>query len=231
MTLLVASVECYAAEVILGRRTTFGRTPRCSGHNGETLGTVSGMADEDALSEWTEVNITPASWEQRERLLLDVVDPLVHDTLDGRMAAWHYFWEPALRLRIRWKQPTQDDLRELTSFLDAAKTVGKLTAWISGNHGKPGETYTGEAPGYGPEVWDETYRDWTSASELALNQVELVEHVVTRVRWSGVVLRLVRWSSPSCGTVQSGDGLLRSRTGWGCRRRACTAAGFGCPVL
>jgi hypothetical protein len=130
------------------------------------------MADEDALSEWTEVNITPASWEQRERLLLDVVDPLVHDTLDGRMAAWHYFWEPALRLRIRWKQPTQDDLRELTSFLDAAKTVGKLTAWISGNHGKPGETYTGEAPGYGPEVWDETYRDWTSASELALSIVK-----------------------------------------------------------
>jgi hypothetical protein len=63
------------------------------------------------------------------------------------------------------------------------------------------------------------------------NQVELVEHVVTRVRWSGVVLRLVRSSSPSCGTVQSGDGLLRSRTGWGCRRRACTAAGFSCPVL
>src|SRR6516162_11293790 len=26
------------------------------------------------------------------------------------------------------------------------------------------------------------------------------------------------------GTVQSGDGLLRSRTGWECRRRACAAA-------
>ena len=43
---------------------------------------------------------------------------------------------------------------------------------------------------------------------VQLPQVELVEHVVTRVRWSGVVLRLVRSSSPSCGTVQSGDRVI-----------------------
>ncbi len=130
------------------------------------------MNQENKPSEWTEVNITPNSGEPKERLLLDVVDPLVHETLDGRVDAWHYFWEPALRLRIRWKQPTPDNLSELTSFLHAAQADGKLAAWVPGNHGKPGETYTGEASDYGSEVWDETYRDWMSGSELALSIVK-----------------------------------------------------------
>lgn len=39
---------------------------------------------------------------------MDVIDPLVHETLDGRIDAWRYFWEPALRFRVHWRQPMQD---------------------------------------------------------------------------------------------------------------------------
>jgi hypothetical protein len=54
------------------------------------------MPEDDTPTEWVEVNIEPTSYERRERLLLDVIDPLIHETLSGRIDAWHYFWEPAL---------------------------------------------------------------------------------------------------------------------------------------
>jgi Lantibiotic biosynthesis dehydratase C-term len=118
---------------------------------------------------WVEINI-PASPEQRMRLLLGVVDPLVHGQLADRVDAWFFFWEPELRLRIRWADPGQAgrNRAELARFLDAARAEDKLGEWYEGSHGKRGETYTGEADLYGDEVWDETARDWTSASELAL---------------------------------------------------------------
>lgn len=130
------------------------------------------MTEIDIPSEWTEVNIIPTSWEHRERLLLDVVDPVVHEILNDCVGDWHYFWEPALRLRIRWQEPTRDGVDKLTSFLDEAKTDGKLASWQAGNHGNADETYAGEASDYGLEVWGQTYKDWTSGSELALSIVK-----------------------------------------------------------
>jgi hypothetical protein len=61
-----------------------------------------------AIAEWVEAEIQPADFGRRERLLVDVIDPLVHETLDGRIDAWRYFWEPALRFRVHWRQPMQD---------------------------------------------------------------------------------------------------------------------------
>lgn len=135
---------------------------------------VSGMTEDTAEvpSEWTEANIIPTSWEHRERLLLDVVDPLVHEVLNDRVDDWHYFWEPALRLRIRWQEPTHDGVDKLTSFLDEAKADGKLASWQTGSHGNADQTYAGEASDYGLEVWEQTYKDWTSGSELALSIVK-----------------------------------------------------------
>jgi Lantibiotic biosynthesis dehydratase C-term len=120
-------------------------------------------------SEWIEVNI-PARAEERTRLLLDVVDPLVHERLAGRIRTWFYFWEPELRLRIRWVHPEQADSAraELAGFLDSAKADGKLKDWYEGSHGVKGETYRGEAELYGSEVWEITANDWMSGSELAL---------------------------------------------------------------
>jgi hypothetical protein len=83
----------------------------------------SGMSEHDTPAEWVEAEIQPADYGRRERLLVDVIDPLVHETLDGRIDAWHYFWEPALRFRVHWQQPIlkrdpDDALTEFTTGPD-----------------------------------------------------------------------------------------------------------------
>jgi hypothetical protein len=126
------------------------------------------MPEGDVPAEWVEVNIESPPLEQRERLLLDVVDPLIHEVLSGRVADWHYFWEPALRLRIRWQQPTQADYTQLTDFLNTVKADGKLSDWELGSQGVVGQTYQGEAAKFGKDIWPYTYRYWTAGCELAL---------------------------------------------------------------
>jgi Lantibiotic biosynthesis dehydratase C-term len=130
--------------------------------------------------EWVEANVYPSSPEQRERLLLDVIDPLIHEKLAGRIDTWFYFWESTpppshLRLRIRWQrlEHADQDPAELFAFLDAARNQGRLEGWYEGSHGEKGKTYEGEAERYGPEMWDITCRDWMSGSELALAMLKL----------------------------------------------------------
>lgn len=125
--------------------------------------------------EWVEVNIVPSSRDQPERLLLDVIDPLIHDKLSERLETWFYFWEPELRLRIRWQRSTQaeENRDDLIAFLDAAQREGKLASWYEASHGEKGKTYQGEADFYGEEVWEITSKDWMGGSELALALVKL----------------------------------------------------------
>jgi hypothetical protein len=113
--------------------------------------------------EWTEAHIQQNPDEPKERLLIEVIDPLVHNEFAGRIESWHYFWEPELLLRIRWLQPAeaQKDEDDLKVALDRAKTAGQLVGW----HITP---YTGEASDYGTEMWDNSYHDWMAGSELAL---------------------------------------------------------------
>ena len=112
----------------------------------------------------------PARADERARLLLDVVDPLVHEQLGTQVRTWFYFWEPELRLRIRWADPNKADSAraELAGFLDRAKAKGRIEDWYEGSHGARGEVYLGEAELYGDEVWELTANDWMSGSELAL---------------------------------------------------------------
>ncbi len=123
-----------------------------------------------ATGEWIEVNIPAVAAEERTRLLLEVVDPLVHDELGDHVKTWFYFWEPELRLRIRWLDPGRAEAAraELTRFLDEARADGKVEDWYEANHGNRGERYRGEADFYGSEVWELTANDWMSGSELAL---------------------------------------------------------------
>lgn len=130
------------------------------------------MPEGDTPAEWVEVNIEPPSYDQREKLLLDVVDPLIHEVLRDRVGDWHYFWEPALRLRIRWQQPTRADYTRLTDFLNAAEADGKLADWEEGSHGGPGQVYAGEAEKFGADIWPYTYPHWTTGCELALALVK-----------------------------------------------------------
>jgi len=128
--------------------------------------------------EWVEVNIAPSSATQPERLLVDLVDPLVHGTFAGRVEAWFFGWyrppDPYhLRLRIRWQRLEQSDTdrAELFDLLNAAQQNGQLATWWEGNHGARGEIYRGEAPTYG-DLWELSYKDWQSSSELTLALVK-----------------------------------------------------------
>jgi len=125
------------------------------------------------MAEWTEVNIIPSG--NLEQLLVDLIDSLIHQELSGYWGNWHYFWENEpikqshLRLRIRWLDPSQDiGDTKLSAFLTDAESRRKIASWFPGNHGVADQVYAGEANDYGPEVWELTYKDWTSGSELAL---------------------------------------------------------------
>ena len=101
--------------------------------------------------EWVEVNIVPTAPDQPERLLVDVIDGLVHTAFADRLAAWFFEWyqEPQeyhLRLRVRWRDPARFDAEsdDLFARLDEARASGLLGRWWEGSHGKIGEVYEGE---------------------------------------------------------------------------------------
>ena len=137
--------------------------------------------------DWIEVNIIPAApaVPVARRLptqpILQLIDPLIHTTLSGRWEQWHYFWEYEpimqihIRLRVLWPESVSANNREtLTSELNRARDdVGIITRWFEGDNGVEHRTYTGEALGYGPELWELIYKDWTSGCELAVAILKL----------------------------------------------------------
>lgn len=141
------------------------------------------MSDDPSgrIQDWTEIDILPFSLDQPQALLLDVIDPLVHDVLSEHIDSWHYFWEAEpinmlhLRLRVLWRPGQSAEGRStLTRYLDEAEAAERIWRWYPGNNGIPGEDYHGEAAGYdGPEIWQATYRDWQAGSDLALALLKL----------------------------------------------------------
>jgi Lantibiotic biosynthesis dehydratase C-term len=124
--------------------------------------------------EWVEVNIVPAKPAQPERLLVDLIDGLVHTSFADRLAAWFFEWfqepqEHHLRLRLRWQDLARSDADndDLFARLDQARADGLLGRWWEGNDGRIGEVYEGEADTYG-DLWELSYRDWNSSCELVL---------------------------------------------------------------
>lgn len=126
------------------------------------------------MEAWIEANIDP-NQPHDLNLLTEVVDGLVHERFDSEIENWHYFWEPALRFRIRWRDALRAaKLNEaLRAYLDGAKAEGRFKNWFEGSHGEPGKAYTGESDFYGDEVWLLIQNDWTSASEIALLLIKL----------------------------------------------------------
>jgi hypothetical protein len=121
-----------------------------------------------------EVNIVPSVRDQPERLLVDVVDGLVHAAFADRLDGWFFEWfqepqEHHLRLRLRWRDLARSDVDgdDLFARLDEAREAGLLGRWWEGNNGRIGEIYEGEAATYG-DLWELSYRDWNSSCELVL---------------------------------------------------------------
>jgi hypothetical protein len=123
---------------------------------------------------WIEVNLV-TSRPHDEGLLAGPVDALVHGNLRAEIATWFYFWEPELRLRIRWREPgrAEANRRALAATLDSWKSSGTIRDWYEGAHGARGKTYTGEADHYGEEAWPRIQLDWMNGSELALALIKL----------------------------------------------------------
>jgi hypothetical protein len=126
------------------------------------------------VESWIEVNLVTAK-PVEEALLAGPVDDLVHGELRDEIATWCYFWEPELRLRIRWRDPgrAEANRQALDATLDSWRANGTIRDWYEGAHGARGETYVGEAEHYGDEVWPRIQLDWMNGSELALRLIKL----------------------------------------------------------
>lgn len=127
-----------------------------------------------ALEAWIELNLVPAR-ERDPRLLTGLLTELVHGELASEIETWFFFWEPELRLRIRWKDGEHGEANRarLAERVERGRREGLLVDWYEGAHGERGLAYTGEAAVYGPEAWPRVQRDWMNGSELALLLVEL----------------------------------------------------------
>lgn len=130
---------------------------------------------------WTEVNLFPTSVDDRSNVLLNVIDPLVHVTLNGDVDSWHYgqYGDANtpfhLRLRVLWRESARADEGRGTmrDYLRDKKDKGILVDFYEGSHGEKGKVYPGEDDEIGEEVWNVTYKLWESQSEYAL---ALVKH-------------------------------------------------------
>ena len=89
-------------------------------------------------------------------VLVELVDELAHGE---DVVTWFFFWEPELRLRLRWAgEPRAQSVRDR---LERAVVEGLVSRWRE-------EPYDGEAEMYGAEVWPAIQKDWMNGSELAL---------------------------------------------------------------
>ncbi|TML19133.1 MAG: hypothetical protein E6G32_13045 [Actinobacteria bacterium] len=123
---------------------------------------------------WTEVNLVAAT-PIDEALLVELVDGLVHDQLGEHIETWFFFWEPELRLRIRWRdlERVDEHRRTLAAFLEGQEAGRRVGDWYEGAHGERGKTYVGEAEHYGEDVWPQIQKDWMNSSELTLTLIRL----------------------------------------------------------
>jgi len=119
---------------------------------------------------WIEVNLE-LPVERDRTVLVGLVDELAHGE---DVVCWFFFWEPELRLRLRWGGEARR--AEVRARLDRAVADGMILGWRE-------EPYEGEAKMYGAEVWPAIQKDWMNGSELSLLFAKLErEGVLSRPR-------------------------------------------------
>jgi len=107
---------------------------------------------------------------ERDRtVLVDLVDELAHG--EG-VVTWFFFWEPELRLRLRWDG--RGRAGGVRARLDRSVDEGLIVGWRE-------EPYQGEAEMYGAEIWPALQKDWMNGSELGL--------LLTRLERDGALTR------------------------------------------
>ena len=85
---------------------------------------------------WTEVDLE-LPVERDRSVLVDLVDELAHGE---DVVTWFFFWEPELRLRLRWARGSRADA--VRERLDRAVADGMIRNWheepSEGRRGCPG---------------------------------------------------------------------------------------------
>ena len=104
---------------------------------------------------WMEVDLE-LPVERDRSVLVDLVDELAHGE---DVVTWFFFWEPELRLRLKWGGGVRAE--GVRARLDRAVADGTILGWRE-------ESYDGEAGMYGVEAWPAIQKDWMNGSELAL---------------------------------------------------------------
>jgi len=107
---------------------------------------------------WTEVILETQT--SPDELVLASVLPLV-ETLADHIDCWHYFWEPDLCVRLRWR--TAMDQKAGDEILRGALDRGGQP-WRFGR-------YAGDAPMYGEEMWPVVQKDLSATARLAASVV------------------------------------------------------------
>lgn len=112
------------------------------------------------MSEWTEI-VVPVDESPDEALLREHIAPLVA-ALRGELSSWHYFWEPDLWVRLRWRGSREDGEARVRELLEGAG----IAEWSFGEYG-------GDAEMMGAEMWERAERDFEHGAEHALRLLEL----------------------------------------------------------
>lgn len=90
-----------------------------------------------------------------EATLLDRVAPMI-ERLRPMLESWHFFWEPDLWVRLRWK-----------ASADRAEAATRIAEALDGLAWRYGE-YAGDAKMMGAEMWARCERDFQNGAEHAL---------------------------------------------------------------
>ena len=120
------------------------------------------MPDAPAAELWSQLTIETSSSPDRA-LLRERVAPLI-DVLRGSLDAWHFFWEPDLWVRLRWRSAQHRDAgHEILAANLSEDPSGRLSPY----------DWAADAAMMSEALWPHSVSAWMSGSELALAQAQL----------------------------------------------------------
>jgi hypothetical protein len=125
--------------------------------------------------EWIEVNLVLPSLDDRIAVLLEVIDPLVHDRLGGRVGSWHFVRPVRRRLNptapsaLRPLERTHARVKDRTysaRFLTISSKTADLRIGTKENTAPEEGPTPAKRPQYGAEMWEVTYKLWRAKVSL-----------------------------------------------------------------
>ena len=121
---------------------------------------------------WILVNIHLKSYNKTNDVLREFVAPYVTELKEHHaFDSWHFFREPAIRLRFFGEEKDIEDIKKgLDSKLSELEQSQSdlYDKHVFGAYEEEGKVYEGEAEYYGENAWPLVYKLWEAGSELTL---------------------------------------------------------------